>query len=79
MLFGETVAVYCETHKTTMDTVCGKNVGFLTMKRVVHTERLKMVNEQSCVNHAHAWADPRAIAMAHCKSSAHIRTQHVGR
>jgi hypothetical protein len=29
MLFGETVAVYCENHTEHTDTLCGQNVEFL--------------------------------------------------
>jgi hypothetical protein len=28
MLFGETVAVYCENHTEHTDTLCGQNAGF---------------------------------------------------
>jgi hypothetical protein len=35
MLFGETVAVYCENHTEHTDTLCGQNVEFGMLKRVV--------------------------------------------
>jgi hypothetical protein len=36
MLFGETVAVYCENHTEHTDTLCGQNAELLMLKRVVH-------------------------------------------
>jgi hypothetical protein len=38
MLFGETVAVYCENHMEHINTLCGQNAGFLMLKQVVHRE-----------------------------------------
>jgi hypothetical protein len=32
MLFGETVAVYCENHKEHTDTLCGQNAKFWRVK-----------------------------------------------
>jgi hypothetical protein len=32
MLFGETVAVYCENHMEHTDTLCGQNAGFWYVK-----------------------------------------------
>jgi hypothetical protein len=32
MLFGETVAVYCENHTEHTDTLCGENVAFWYVK-----------------------------------------------
>jgi hypothetical protein len=32
MLFGETVAVYCENHTERADTLCGQNVEFWCVK-----------------------------------------------
>jgi hypothetical protein len=32
MLFGETVAVYCESHTEHTNTLCGQNVGFCCVK-----------------------------------------------
>jgi hypothetical protein len=32
MLFGETIAVYCENHSEHTDTLCGQNVEFSTLK-----------------------------------------------
>jgi hypothetical protein len=32
MLFGETVAVYCENHTEHIDTLCGQNVEFCCAK-----------------------------------------------
>jgi hypothetical protein len=32
MLFGETVAVYCENHTEHADTLCGQNAGFWYVK-----------------------------------------------
>jgi hypothetical protein len=32
MLFGETVAVYCENHTEHTDTFCGQNAGFWYVK-----------------------------------------------
>jgi hypothetical protein len=32
MLFGETVAVYCENHTEHTDTLCGQNAGFINVK-----------------------------------------------
>jgi hypothetical protein len=32
MLFGETVAVYCESHMEHIDTLCGQNVEFQWVK-----------------------------------------------
>jgi hypothetical protein len=32
MLFGETVAVYCENHMKHTDTLCGQNTEFLYVK-----------------------------------------------
>jgi hypothetical protein len=32
MLFGETVAVYCENHTEHTDTLCGQNVEFKCVK-----------------------------------------------
>jgi hypothetical protein len=32
MLFGETVAVYCENHMEHADTLCGQNVEFQCVK-----------------------------------------------
>jgi hypothetical protein len=32
MLFGETVAVYCENHTEHTDTLCGQNVEFWCLK-----------------------------------------------
>jgi hypothetical protein len=32
MLFGETVAVYCETHTEHTDTLCGQNAEFWYVK-----------------------------------------------
>jgi hypothetical protein len=32
MLFGETVAVYCENHTEHTDTSCGQNAGFWCVK-----------------------------------------------
>jgi hypothetical protein len=32
MLFGETVAVYCENRTEHTDTLCGQNVGFCSVK-----------------------------------------------
>jgi hypothetical protein len=32
MLFGETVAVYCENHTEHTDTLCGQNAGFWCVK-----------------------------------------------
>jgi translation initiation factor IF-1 len=32
MLFGETVAVYCENHTEHTNTLCGKNAGFWYVK-----------------------------------------------
>jgi hypothetical protein len=34
MLFGETVAVYCENHKEHTNTWCGQNAGFWCVKAV---------------------------------------------
>jgi hypothetical protein len=36
MLFGETVAVYCENHTEYTDTLCGQNAEFWYVKQVVH-------------------------------------------
>jgi hypothetical protein len=36
MLFGETVAVYCENHTEHTDTLCGQKAEFSVLKRVVH-------------------------------------------
>jgi hypothetical protein len=37
MLFGETVAVYCENHTEHTDTLCGQNAQrFSVLQRVVH-------------------------------------------
>jgi hypothetical protein len=33
MLFGETVAVYCENHTEHINTLCGQNVEILALKR----------------------------------------------
>jgi hypothetical protein len=38
MLFGETVAVYCENLTEHTDTMCGQNAEFGMVKRVVYTE-----------------------------------------
>jgi hypothetical protein len=48
MLFGETVAVYCESHTEHTDTLCGRMQGFSVLKQVVHkvTTRLYKVNAQ---------------------------------
>jgi hypothetical protein len=35
MLFGETVAVYCENHTEHTDTLCGQNVEFYMLNQVV--------------------------------------------
>jgi hypothetical protein len=35
MLFGETVAVYCENHTKLSNTLCGQNVQFIVLKQVV--------------------------------------------
>jgi translation initiation factor IF-1 len=32
MLFGETVAVYCENHMEHINTLCGRNTEFLYVK-----------------------------------------------
>jgi hypothetical protein len=34
MVFGETVAVYCENHTKHTDTLCGQNAEFLCVKAV---------------------------------------------
>jgi hypothetical protein len=36
MLFGETVAVYCENHTEHTDTLCGKNTEILMLKQMVY-------------------------------------------
>jgi hypothetical protein len=36
MLFGETVAVYCENHTEHTDTLCGQNAEFLMLEQVAH-------------------------------------------
>jgi hypothetical protein len=36
MLFGETVAVYCENHTEHINTVCGQNAEFSVLKNVVY-------------------------------------------
>jgi hypothetical protein len=36
MLFGETVAVYCENHTEHTHTLCGEMQGFGVLKQVVH-------------------------------------------
>jgi hypothetical protein len=36
MLFGETVAVYCENHKEHTDTLCGQNAEVLLLSQVVY-------------------------------------------
>jgi hypothetical protein len=36
MLFGETVAVYCENHTEHTDTLCGHNAEFSMLKHVVY-------------------------------------------
>jgi hypothetical protein len=33
MLFGETVAVYCENHTEHTDTLCGQNTGFVPHRK----------------------------------------------
>jgi hypothetical protein len=35
MLFGETVAVYCENHTEHTDTLCGQNVEFVPHRKHV--------------------------------------------
>jgi hypothetical protein len=35
MLFGETVAVYCEIHTELTDTLCGQNAEFGVLKQLV--------------------------------------------
>jgi hypothetical protein len=37
MLFGETVAVYCENHTEHTDTLCGQNAEFSVLEQVVRT------------------------------------------
>jgi hypothetical protein len=46
MLFGETVAVYCENHTEHTNTLCGQNAEFYVLKQAVHivTAGLYMVN-----------------------------------
>jgi hypothetical protein len=36
MLFGETVAVYCENHTEHTDTPCGQNADFSVLKQMVY-------------------------------------------
>jgi hypothetical protein len=36
MLFGETVAAYCENHKNQTDALCGQVQSFSVLKQVVH-------------------------------------------
>jgi hypothetical protein len=36
MLFGETVAVYCENHTEQTDTACGQNADFFMLTHVVY-------------------------------------------
>jgi hypothetical protein len=35
MLFGESVAVYCENHSEHRDTLCGQNVEFVTHSKLI--------------------------------------------
>jgi hypothetical protein len=37
MLFGETVAVYCDKHTEYTDTMCGKNVEFVPHRKLIRT------------------------------------------
>jgi hypothetical protein len=37
MLFGETVAVYCENHTEHIDTLCGQNIEFVPHRKIGKT------------------------------------------
>jgi hypothetical protein len=36
MLFAETVAVYCQNHTEHMSTLCGQNVNFINITRMIN-------------------------------------------
>jgi hypothetical protein len=44
MLFKEIIAVYCENHTEHINTLCGQNASYLTLKQVVHVVTAGLLN-----------------------------------
>jgi translation initiation factor IF-1 len=51
MLFGETVAVYCENHKEHINTLCGHFSSYLTGNTLHLRYKSQPVNAVYCENH----------------------------
>jgi hypothetical protein len=49
MLFGETVAVYCENHTEHTNTLCGQNAEYSGTSVVEHNSFLKAVRKPICL------------------------------
>jgi hypothetical protein len=61
MLYGETVAVYCETRTEHIDAPYGQNVGFSVLMRVVHTTGLYRVIRAASARLSDEISDPMGL------------------